>query len=312
MSTLPKKPLLIAIVGPTSSGKSDLAVKVAKRWNGEVVSADSRQVYKGLTIGSGKITKKEARGVPHHLLDVASPKQIFTVTRYQKLANKSITQILERGRLPILCGGTGLYIDAVLYHAAFPAVPPNPALRKQMEKRSTEYLFVKLQALDPVRAKTIDRYNKRRLIRALEIRRATKKPIMPLRQTSRYNILVLGVHIPYATLKKRIHIRLMKRLRQGLTGEVANLHRKGLSWKRLDNFGLEYRFVSRYLREIREHPSTRARHARARAEMIAAIEKESYRYAKRQVTWFKRNKEIQWIDRPEEALVLVGQFLRNK
>ena len=160
---------LIVILGPTASGKSDMAVKLAKRFNGEVVSADSRQVYKGLDIGTGKITKKEMQGVKHHLLDVANPKKQFTASDFVDLTSGLIRQIVNRRKVPIICGGTGFYIDALLGDKQIPEVPPNLKLRKELEKKSVEKLFEILKKLDPERAKNIDAKNPRRLIRAIEI-----------------------------------------------------------------------------------------------------------------------------------------------
>ena len=280
-------PKIVVILGPTSSGKSDLAVKIAKKFNGEIISADSRQIYKGLNIGSGKITKKEMLGVPHYLLDVASPKKIFTASQYQKLAKKALEKIIKKGKLPIICGGTGLYIDALIYGYEFPEVKPNPKLRESLEKLNTEKLFQKLQNLDPLRAKNIDRHNRRRLVRALEILLSTKKPIPPLAtiDSSNYETLKIGTKKTNEELKDKIKKRLYKRLKQGMEKEVENLRKSGVSWKRLDALGLEYRFISRYLRSMI-----------SRQEMIDSILKESYKYAKRQMTWFKRDKNIYWLD----------------
>ncbi len=160
---------LIVILGPTASGKSELAVKLAKKFNGEIISADSRQVYKGLNIGTGKITKKEMKGIGHHLLDVASPKRKFTVAQFQKLAFKKIREIQRRGKTPFLVGGTGFYIQSVVDNISIPEVTPNWKLRKALEKKNTEELFSMLKKLDPARAKTIDSKNPRRLTRAIEI-----------------------------------------------------------------------------------------------------------------------------------------------
>src|SRR3989344_4523424 len=159
---------LVVIVGPTSSGKSDLAVTLAKHFKGEVISADSRQVYKGMDIGTGKITKKEMKGIPHHLLDVVSPRQTFTVAKYKKLAEEVIQKIAVKKKLPIVCGGTGLYVDALLYDWDIPKVPPKPGIRKSIQHKTKEELFGMLSGLDPERAITIDKNNKVRLVRALE------------------------------------------------------------------------------------------------------------------------------------------------
>ncbi len=289
-----EKQKIIVILGPTSGGKSDLAVKIARKFNGEIISADSRQVYKNMDIGSGKITKKEMLDVPHYLLGVASPKRTFTVSQYQKLAKKALAKIAKKGRPPIICGGTGLYIDSVIYDYKFPKAPPNQKLRQKLEKLKTEKLFQKLQKLDSLRAKNIDCHNRRRLIRALEIVLTTKKPVPPLISVNQRNnphesataaVLKIGIKKSPDELKKKIEKRLYKRLEQKMTEEIKNLHKSGLSWKKLDSFGLEYRFISRYLRGLI-----------SRQEMIELILKESYKYAKRQMTWFKRDKNIYWLD----------------
>lgn len=311
---------LIVILGPTSSGKSDLAVQLAQKFNGEVVSADSRQVYKGMDIGSGKITRKEMRGVPHYLLNVAYPKKRFTVAQFQKLAWKEIKKIWKQGKIPILCGGTGLYIQSIVGGLIIPEVPPDAKLRFQLEKLSAEKLFKKLKKLDPRRAKNIDRHNRRRLIRALEIIIKTGQPVPELlfkpsevcprtiSPRTDLGLLQIGITQPKEKLKKLIKKRLHKRLkprtrtssvrgRQDMVAEVKNLRRSGLSWKRLEEFGLEYRAIAQYLQgKI------------TRQEMIDKIQIESEQYAKRQMTWFKRDKRIKWIKNYKEAERLVKNF----
>lgn len=287
---------LIVVLGPTASGKSDLAVKLAQKFNGEVISADSRQVYKGMDIGTGKITKKEMRGIPHYLLDVASPKSTFTVSRFQKFGKKAIDKILKKGKVPIICGGTGFYIEALVYDYKLPEVPPNPKLRQKLEKKSAGELFGQLKKLDPRRAKTIDKFNKRRLIRALEIILTTQKPVSPnaLTHESAYDILLIGIKKPQEELKKLIAKRLEKRLRQGMIKEVENLHKFGVSWKKLESFGLEYRRIAEYLQNKISY-----------AEMTSLLQKDIEHYAKRQMTWFKKNKNINWIENYKQAEKLI-------
>jgi len=289
---------LIVIVGPNASGKSELAVRLAKKFNGEVISADSRQVYKGLDIGSGKITKKEMRGIPHHLIDVISPKRTFTVAQYQKLALKAIKNIWQREKLPIICGGTGFYVQAVVDGLIIPEIKPDLKLRKKLEKKSTEELFNLLKRKDQRRAKEIDRHNKRRLIRALEIVEAIGRVPKLKTEPLRAEISIIGIKKSRSALKKLIHRRLIKRLKMGLLKEVEKLHRQGLSWQRLENFGLEYRFGAQLLQgELTEK------------EFIAKLENAIYHYAKRQMTWFKRNKRIQWIEKPQKAFSFIKNFL---
>ena len=304
MSTLIGLSKFIIVVGPTASGKSAVAVRLAKKFNGEVISADSRQVYRGLDIGTGKITKKEAHGVPHHLLDVTSPKKTFTVAQYQKLGQRAIRDVLRRNKLPIICGGSGFYIDALLYEYGIPEVTPNPALRRELGTLTAERLFTTLQKLDPRRAAAIDRHNKRRLVRALEIILQTGKPVpdVSLRQAqgkfSQYEILKLGIRLPDSELKQRIRKRLITRMRQGMTSETRRLHERGLSWKRMEELGLEYRYLARFLQGTI-----------TKSEMLAQLEKEIWHYAKRQMTWFKRDKAIRWIRKPKEAFGLIKKFL---
>ena len=187
-----EKQKIIVILGATALGKSALAVAMAKKFNGEIVSADSRQVYSGLDIGTGKITEKEMMGIPHHLLDVANPKKIFTVVNYKEKAEKAIETILKKEKVPILCGGTGFYIQAVIDGIILPEVGLNEKLRKQLELKSLEYLMKLLKKLDPHRAKEIDQKNKRMIIRAIEIAKTLGK-IPKIRQLSSYTILQIGI-----------------------------------------------------------------------------------------------------------------------
>lgn len=292
----------MVIVGPTASGKSELGVKIAKKMNSEIISADSRQVYRGMDIGTGKITKKEMRGIAHHLIDVISPKKDFNVTDFKKLAEKKIGEISKRGKVPIIVGGAGFWIDALIYDQKFPEVAPDKKLRAKLEKQSAEQLFAQLKKLDPKRAKTIESRNKRRLVRALEILIKSKKPVPPRSNlgdtnpdNSRYDLVFIGIKKPAEELNKLIYERLIKRLKEGMVDEVKKLHKNGISWKRLDNFGLEYRYISRYLRGQLEYD-----------EMVSQLYQAIKNYAKRQMTWFKRNKEIHWLSRPEVPKTLTA------
>ena len=289
---------LVVIVGPNASGKSDLAVKLAKRFNGEVVSADSRQVYKGMEIGTGKITKEEMQGISHHLLDVASPKRRFSVVQYQKKAIEAIKKIQRKGKLPILCGGTGFYVQAVVDGLVFPKVKPDWRFRKKLEQKSARELYKYLKKLDPERAKTIEKDNKRRLIRAIEIVLKTGKPVPKLQKQKLFDVLMIGIKRNKKELKERIRKRLKKRLKQGMIEEVKKLKESGLSWKRLEEFGLEYRWIARYLQGKIDYQ-----------EMIEKLQKDIEDFAKRQMTWFKRDKRICWIQNYKEAEKLVRKFL---
>lgn len=266
-----KKPKVLVILGQTATGKSDLAVKIAKKIKGEIISADSRQVYMGLNIGTGKITKKEMKGVPHHLLDVASPKKKFTVADFKQLAEEKIEEIISRGKTPIICGGTGFYIDVVVKGVVFPHVPPNLKLRKILEKKNEVELLKILQKLDPLRAKNIDAKNKVRLVRAIEIAKALGKVPKIQETESKYKFIKVGLHLPTDELTKKVTKRVHKMFKQGLLKEIAKLKKNKISDKRLKELGFEY------------YKPTRER-----------VISETIKYAKRQMTWFKRDKKIKW------------------
>jgi tRNA dimethylallyltransferase len=294
------KPKIIVILGQTATGKSDFAVELAKKIGGEVISADSRQVYKGMDLGTGKITKKEMRGIPHHLLDIANPKKVFSVSDYKKLTDKKIKEILSRGNVPILCGGTGFYIDAVVDGVILPEVPPNTKLRATLEKKSVEALFKMLASLDPIRAKNIDAKNKVRLIRAIEIAKAHGSVPTVVKQNN-YDVLKIGLTLPDEVLKEKIYKRLITRMKKGMLKEIENLHKNGLSWERMESLGLEYRYGSLYLQG-----------KMTKQEMIEKLNTESWHYAKRQKTWFKRDKNTVWIDprKKSRSLKDIKNFLK--
>lgn len=300
------KPKIIVILGPTASGKSDLAVQLAKKFKGEVISTDSRQVYKDLDIGTGKITKKEMWGVPHHLLDVANPHKQFTASDFVSLTNKAVVQIVNKEKIPILCGGTGFYIDALLGEKQIPEVPPDLELRKKLEKKTVAELFKILQKLDPMRASNIDSKNPRRLVRAIEICNTLGKvpSVQNLNYKSeirnRYEVLKIGVKIDEEELRKKINKRLEKRIKSGMIQEAKKLHKKGLSYKRMRELGLEYRALA----DLLEEKTTRG-------TLVGILQKEIWHYAKRQMTYFKKDKTIVWLE-PKFNLLQkeVKKFLR--
>lgn len=290
------KPKIIVIVGPTASGKTSLSIEFAKKVGGEVVSADSRQVYRGLDLGTGKVTPDEMQGVPHHLLNVAPLSEIYTASDFVKDARKVIEEIITRGNTPIVCGGSGFYIDVLLGRMAIPEVPPNPVLRELYAGMTTSELYALLQTKDPERAQTIDEHNPVRLIRALEIAEALGK--VPTQKIDEpYDALLLGISIPKEDLEARIHDRLIARMKQGMLAEAQELHKAGLSFERMEDLGLEYRYMARHLQgKISEE------------EMLAQLEAEISKYAKRQMTWFKRHKDVLWV-KPEDALEKAEGFL---
>lgn len=294
----PKKSLLV-IVGPTASGKSELAVKLAKKIDGEIISADSRQVYKGMDIGSGKVPGKWHKkvylykAVPHYLIDVASPKRQFSVAQFQTQATKIIDDIFRRGKTPIICGGTGHWVDAVVFGQSLPQVKANPTLRRKLEKMTVEDLFKQLQKLDPDRAAEIDSKNPRRLIRALEIVMSTGKPVPKMKTESKYSVYWIGLNPGMPKLEQKISKRLKIRLKQGLVAEVKKLHVQGLSWKRLESFGLEYKYAALFLQG-----------KLTKQEMEQQLNTAIRQYAKRQMTWWKRNDKIEWLSNAKAAPIL--------
>ena len=276
---------VLVILGPTASGKSDLAVRLAKKFKGEVISADSRQVYKGLDIGTGKITRKEMGGIPHHLLDVADPRKPFSVSQYKKLAEEERYFIESRHRLPIVVGGTGFYIDTFSGAVSLPDVPPNKNLREKLAKKTNNALFKLLEKKDPKRAKSIDSNNKVRLIRALEIIEALGK-VPKLKPANTNNFVFIG--LKPEKLDERIKNRLVKRLPDIITESKKLLKEKKLTYKRMHELGLEYRYAGLYLQD-----------KITKDELVEKLYLAIRKYAKRQMTWFKRNKKIKWF-KPEE------------
>jgi len=294
---------LVVILGPNAAGKSNLAVKLAQKFDGEIVSADSRQIYRGLDIGSGKISKKNKKGISHYLLDIADPKEKFTVAEYKDLALKRIKEIQKKERLPFLVGGTGFYIQAVVDGIFFPRVEPDWELRDKLEKVDKEQLFKKLKDLDPRRAQNIDKENRRRLIRALEINIKTSKPVPPLsKNPPNFDILEIGIKREKEELKERIKERLEKRFEKGMMEEVKELHKEGVSYKRLEELGLEYKYIAKYLQGKLE-----------KGEMKEKLRKEIEHFAKRQITWFKKDDRIHWLKekREQQSAALIKNFLNS-
>ena len=300
MNKLTEGQKLIVIVGPTASGKSDLGIKLAKKLRGEIISGDSRQIYRGMDIGTGEVTKREQKMVRHHLLDVASPKRIFTASDFKKLGERAIKDLASKNKIPIIVGGTGFYIDILLGRMQAAQVKPNKQLRAELEKQSAEQLFKRLKKLDPARAETIDAKNSRRLIRAIEIFMATKKSSLTtsyLPPTANYEVLWLGLRPE--NLQDRIKKRLDSRLKAGMINEVRNLHNPpiggGVSWKRLEDMGLEYRWISRWLIKNLKVKSKNYNSEFKISEEYNYLLRDITRYSKRQMTWFKRNKDIHWL-----------------
>jgi tRNA dimethylallyltransferase len=278
-------------------------MELARRFDGEIASADSRQVYCGLDIGTAKVMPEERALVPHHLLDVADPREIYTVSRFQQEAIAAIDDILARGKLPFLVGGSPHYIQAVVDHLDIPHIPPQPELRAQLAGRPLADLLAQLAELDPRSASSIDRSNPRRVIRALEVCLVSGKPFSEQRGVAHplYRSLLLGITWQREVLYRRIDVRVDERMRQGMVQEVRDLLARGISHERLESLGLEYRYVSRLLRG--EFPNE--------AEMTQRLKYAIHDFTRRQLTWFRRDTRIVWLDGMdvERAAEEVRRFL---
>ena len=296
MNTLPK---LIVIEGTNASGKSGLGVDLARAFGGEIISADSRQVFKGYDLGSGKITPKEMQGVPHHLIDICESNEFFSVHDFQRLAYRAIDDILARGRLPFIVGGTGLYVASVTEGYVMSDRAPDLNYRAELEKLSTPELYAQLMEQAP--DAQVDARNRNRVMRMLE-KIHDGDDFIPHNQP-RYNCLKLGVSWPREILKARIDERLEKRMREGMVDEVRGLLANGASVEFMLKLGLEYRFITQFITgEIGSE-----------AEMCHELSLAIKRFAKRQMIWFRRDKDIHWLDMaadPQaEAAALIAAFL---
>lgn len=298
-------PKLVVVVGSTASGKSALGIRLAQRFHGEIVSADSRQVYRGLDIGTAKVSAQEQALAPHHLLDVVDPWQVYTVAQFQREAIAAIDDILARGSQPLLVGGSPHYIQAVIDHLDVPQIPPQPELRAQLLALPHAELLARLAELDPHCYATIDQQNARRVIRALEVCIISGKPFSQQRSTSAplYEPLLVGIHWPREVLYARIDQRVDARMQQGMVHEVQTLLEQGLSFERLESLGLEYRFVGRWLHG--DFPDE--------ATMVQRLKYAIHDFVRRQLTWFRREQRIVWVqggeDGEEEAERIVRAFL---
>ena len=282
---------LLVIVGPTATGKTALAVQLARHLGGEIVGADARQVYRGLDVGTGKATVAELQGVAHHLIDVVGPDQPFTVADYAALASQAIAGVLDRGHLPILTGGTGLYVRAVVDALRPPAVPPQPALRATLERRwrteGPERLLRDLEARDPAAAATIDRRNPRRVIRALEVCLLTGRPFSEQRQLGAppYAALRLGLTGERSALQTLADRRIDAMFAGGLVEEVRGLVAAGHDFSLPAFTAVGYREVAAYL-----PGRTTLEEARL------AMQRASHAYQRRQLTWFRADRRVVWLE----------------
>lgn len=287
-----KSEILIIIVGPTAVGKTRLSLGLAQELDGEIISADSRQVYRGMDIGTAKPTPQERALVPHHLIDVAAPNEAFTLAQYQELAYQAIDDVLARGQVPFLVGGTGQYVTAVVEGWGIPRVPPNEELRaelyRQAEVEGTEALHARLREVDPAAAQRIDYRNVRRVVRALEVYLETGQPISELQRKKPppYGILQLGLTLEREELYRRIDQRVDRMIEGGLVEEVRGLVERGYSYDLPAMSGLGYQQIGRYLRgEV------------SLEEAIQLIKHHTHRFVRHQYNWFSLDDEnIRWFD----------------
>ncbi len=287
-----KKPLLI-LTGPTAVGKTALSVKAAKRFHGEIISADSMQVYRGMDIGSAKVTREEMDGVPHHLIDVLDPREAFHVVRFKGMAQAAMNGIHERGHLPILTGGTGFYIQALLYDIDFTENDADPSYRERLEslakERGASYLHGLLRERDPGAAEEIHENNVKRVIRALEFYEKTGKPISEHNQTERekespYRFAYVILNRDRAELYRRIDLRVDAMLEKGLLDEVKGLKAMGLTKDMVSMQGLGYKELLSYLDGEMDY-----------GEAVRILKRDTRHFAKRQLTWFKRERQTDWL-----------------
>jgi tRNA dimethylallyltransferase len=307
--SIKEKSKIIVVLGTTASGKTKLGVDLARQFAGEIISADSRQVYHGLDVGSGK-DLIEYGEIKYHLIDIADPKDIFSVAEYQRQAFAVIDDILQRGKLPIIVGGSGQYLEAVVENYQLTEIKPDMGARAENEDKSAEELFVELENKNPIFAAKLnnsDKNNKRRLIRYLEVFGISNNPSLGAKpqilNSKGYDFLLLGLTYPKEVLAERIHRRLIERLEnENMIQEVSDLHDKtGLSWERLESFGLEYKFIAQYLQEKIDYD-----------QMVEMIDRASNQFTKKQLTWFKRwekKRPINWIVDKQEAEKLIDAFL---
>jgi len=294
-------PKLIVILGPTASGKTELAVKLAKKLGAEIVSADSRQIYKEMNIGTAKPTKKELKDIPYHLIDIIKPNQDFNVALYKNLAVKKIKNIQKRKKIPFLVGGTGLYIKAVVDNLDFPKVIPDKKLREKLEKKTKKELFKIYKKLDSLGSKFIDKKNKRRLVRAIEVCKLTGESFWKRRKKEKpiFDVLEIGLKISKKELKEKIRKRTEKMFQSGLEKEAKKLYKK---------YGWIHSLQTIGYQEFKEYFEGKT----TKEKLKELIKLHTLQFTKRQMTWFKKDKKIHWIKNWEEAENLINNFLSKK
>lgn len=306
-------PKLVAIVGPTASGKTALSLALAREWNGEIVNADSRQVYRGMDVATAKEPNEAesaressepamyvVHGVRHHLIDILDPDERFTLADFQQRAIAAIREIHARGCVPFLVGGTGLYVAAIVDNLCIPSAPPDAALRRALEQQSTDALVSQLRMQDPETAQTIDAHNRRRLIRALEIVSATGASASARqRGESIFETCMLGISIPRDALYARINARVDAMIANGLVEETCQLREQyGVDLPAMSSIG--YREINAFFEG-----------KNSLSQAIEQIKQHTRNFARRQLTWWRRDSRVQWVSGMDEARALVQNFLKN-
>jgi tRNA dimethylallyltransferase len=288
---------VIAIIGPTASGKTALGIALAKKLKGEIISADSRQLYRGMDIIAATPSTHEMKGIPHHLMRAVDPKRQFSAGRFVREGERLIRAINKRGKIPIVVGGTGFYADALLSGLSLPPVAPNARLRARLQKKTAPQLLAQLKKLDPARAKEVDPHNKVRLMRAIEIAAALGK-VPELSREPRFEVLWLGLSPAPDKHRAAVRKRIRERMRHGMLAEAKRL-RSRLSERRFRSLGSEFSYLADAL-DKRISP----------AQLEQKLEQWEVKYAKRQMRWHRRNKDIAWVKNKTEALKLAKQFLK--
>lgn len=292
---------LLVIIGPTASGKSAWALRLAKKYRGAIISADSRQIYKGLSIGTNAPSLSDRQGIPHYFIQTISPRTVYSVSRFQREATRTIKLCWKKGYLPIVVGGTGLYVSSIIQGFSFSGRQPTPAVRRSLNALTLRQLFIKLQRLAPKTSRTIDRHNRHRLIRAIEIAAQTGQEPLVLRNFNAplWDILQLGIDVDRNILYRSINQRVDSMIRRGLIAETKRVSKK-YSWKAPALSGIGYKQIGQFLRgDI------------SKDEAIRLIKRDTRHYAKRQLTWFRRDRNIRWRSNFAQAEKAVRAFLRK-
>lgn len=313
MKKLGLKQKLLVIIGPTAVGKTKLSIELAKKYNGEIISGDSMQIYKGMDIGTAKIQEKEMEGIPHHLIDIKEPSESFSAAEFQELVRMKITEITSKGKLPILVGGTGLYIQAVIYDYQFSEAPADEEFRRELEQKASETgneaIHKELEKVDPIAAGQIHPNNVRRVIRALEIFHCTGKTMNEWQRDQQpdllYDTAVLGLTMDREKLYERINARVEQMMEEGLLEEVRSLYNRGIrDCQSIQAIGYK---------ELYDYFDGKI----SLEEAVDNLKQNSRRYAKRQLTWFRNKMEVEWFDLSDpdhfsKKIIAISRYVEGK